>query len=234
MADFEALREQTIAATPEGISRELLGAMPQLVAHPGPDVAQAALYYQDRELGGAICATAVEAWLLYTAAVCCRPQLALEIGSYVGWTAAHIARGMADGTLLCVDDFTECNDGPRQMVRLAANLDRAGVSDRVRIVMGHSPEILYAAVHDLVGLAFVDGCHEGDQPLRDVKAVAEVMAPDGVMALHDTWMPGVRRACDWLSWNGWTKMVFPTPARLAFFYRQMPDWWASFMERAHG
>lgn len=232
---MDELRRETIAATPEGISRELLLAMPELVAHPGPDLAQAALYYQDRELGGAICATAEEAALLYWAAHCCQPVLALEIGSYVGWTAAHIAKGIeTGGTLLCVDDFTESGDGARQMVRLGCNLERAGVSDTVRIVTGHSPEILEAAVGDLVDLAFIDGEHKGDQPLRDAKAVAALMAPDGIIAMHDTWMPDVARACDWLLWHKWTMVVLPTPERLAFFYRERPIWWGTFMERANG
>lgn len=213
----------------DDVSRKLLAAMPELVAHPGPNPGEPAEYFQDAELRGAISATAEEAMLLYRAAQLCQPVLALEIGSYVGWTAAHIARGMTGGTLICVDDFSESSDGGRHMVRLGANLERAGVAGRVRVVPGCSPEILDTAVGDLVDLAFVDGCHRGEQPLLDVQAVARLMAPDGVMALHDTWMPDVARACDWLVGQGWVMLQLPTPGRLAFFCLQMPGWWGEFL-----
>lgn len=207
-----------------------MSTFPDLAPHPGPHPGEPADYFQDRELGGAICATAEEAQILYCAAWCARPAVALEIGSYVGWTAAHIAAGLGqDGKLICIDDFSESGDGPRQMVRLGCNLERAGVADRVRVMPGHSPDILEGAVLESVDLAFVDGCHQGEQPLLDVQAVAALMAPNGVLALHDTWMPDVARACDWLVAQRWTMLQLPTPGRLAFFYQQMPDWWGEFL-----
>lgn len=229
MSSEESGRSIAFAYFKEDVSRRLLAAMPELEPHPGPRPDWQGMYFQDRELGGAICATAQEALLLHWAAEFCQPVLALEIGSYVGWTAAHMAAAMRTGTLICVDDFTECHDGPRQMVRLGANLERADVAQRVRVVPGHSPEILDAAVGDLVDLAFVDGCHQGEQPLLDVQAVARLMAPDGVLAVHDTWMPHVARACAWLREHGWSETVFPTPARLAFYHREEPGWWDMFL-----
>jgi predicted O-methyltransferase YrrM len=229
---LDGLRLGTLRATPPGISYELLEAMPELVVHPGPNPLQPANYYQDRELDGAICATAEEAMALYWASWYCQPTLALEIGSYVGWTAAHIAAAMeTGGTLICVDDLTESGDGPAQLMRLNCNLTRAGVANRVRVVPGHSPEILQFAVGELLDLAFIDGCHHGQQPLLDVQAVAALMAPDGVIAMHDTWMPDVMRACDWLGDEGWAELLLPTPARLAFYYRERPAWWMSFEEQ---
>ncbi len=234
--EIDELRQRTIEATPRGISRDLLEAFPELVEHPGPSMSanHAGTYYQDRQLGGAICATAQEAQLLYWAAYLCQPVVALEIGSYIGWTAAHIAHAMTDGQLICIDNLSECEDGAKQLVRLNCNLERAGVAARCHIIPGRSPEALEFAVGAVVDLAFVDGCHRGEQPLLDVQGVAAIMASNGAIALHDSWMPDVQRACAWLRDHGWTELVFETPGRLAFYYgEEQPDWWETFVERAH-
>ena len=235
--EIDEQRQRTIEATPPGISRELLEAFPELVAHPGPAMAaeHVGTYYQDRQLGGAICATAQEAELLYWAAYWCQPVVALEIGSYVGWTAAHIAKAMeTSGQLICIDNLSECENGGRQLVRLNCNLQRAGVVERCHIIPGRSPEALDFAVGAVVDFAFVDGYHRGEQPVLDVQGVAAIMASNGVIAVHDTWMPDVQRACDWLRDQGWTELVFETPGRLAFYYgEERPDWWETFVERAH-
>lgn len=233
---IDELRLRTLEATPRGISRDLLEAFPELVEHPGPSMGaeHAGTYYQDRQLGGAICATAQEAQLLYWAAYVCQPVVALEIGSYVGWTAAHIARAMTDGQLICIDNLSECADGAKQLVRLNCNLARAGVAERCHIVPGSSPEVLDFAVGAVVDLAFVDGSHRGEQPRLDVQGVAAIMASNGMIAVHDTWMPDVQRACAWLRDQGWTELVFETAGRLAFYYgAEQPAWWETFVERAH-
>lgn len=228
----DELRLATIAATPEGMSRALLDAFADLVQHDGPDPEHAGVYYQDRELRGAICATALEAQLLHMAVHAGQPRNALEIGSYVGWTAAHMAAGLTTGGhLVCIDDLSEGGDKERQLRRFKGNLTRAGLDGRVRLEIGRSPDVLSSQLFvGPVDFAFVDGFHLYGQPLADVRAVAGLMAADGVIALHDTYMNDVSAAMDWLIMAGWTATIFPTPGRLAMLYKEQPTWWAGFVE----
>jgi caffeoyl-CoA O-methyltransferase len=64
---------------------------------------------------------------------------ALEIGTFTGYGAISIARGLADGgTLTCLELDQEYADIAR------ANLEDAGVSDRVEIIVGPGLESLRA------------------------------------------------------------------------------------------
>jgi predicted O-methyltransferase YrrM len=226
-------REAALQQTTPTLSRKILANFPDLVAHQGPRIGHPATYYTDPEVSGAICATAEEAMLLHTLVHWCQPVLAVEIGSYVGWTAAHMAAAFAHGgRLVCVDDLSECKQPDFQLMRFTGNLARCGYTNRVQLVVGKSPQALSQVVGDYIDFAHVDGCHQHEQPLMDVQALVDRMAPDGVIALRDTWMPHVADACHWLMLKGWVQTTYPTPARLAFFYKQMPSWWPTFVENA--
>ena len=226
-------RETALQRTMPTLSRRILQSFPDLVAHEGPRIGHPALYYTDREIGGALCATAEEAMLLHTLAHWCQPVLAVEIGSYVGWTAAHMAAAASHGgCLFCIDDLSECKQPDLQRMRFTSNLARCGLSKNVSLVVGRSPQALSQVVGDYIDLAYVDGCHQHEQPLMDVQALVDRMAPDGVIALQNTWMPSVMEACHWLMLKGYTQTTYPTPARMAIFYKQMPMWWPLFVENS--
>ncbi len=213
------------------VSDCLLNAFPDLVTHPGPVPGVSHPYYQDKDIAGPICATAEECMLLHRMAWLCQPIATIEIGSYVGWTAAHIATALrAHGKVYCIDDMSEGNDPELQKRRFDDNMTRAGCSERVRLISLPSPGALALVPDITIDMAFVDGDHNHGQPMIDVQALVPRMTPDGVIIMHDSWMPDVADACRWLVQNGWTQVTYPTAAKIAFFYKQMPIWWTTFVE----
>ena len=80
------------------------------------------------------------------------PGLALEVGTFTGYGAIRIARGLPDGgRLLCL----EVDDHWAGVAR--DNVDAAGVGDRVEIVVGPALESLRALPPEpAVGFAYVD------------------------------------------------------------------------------
>jgi len=79
------------------------------------------------------------------------PRRALEIGTLFGYSTIHIARGLPDGGTL-----TSLEVDPRAADVACANLDCAGVSDRVEVITGDARDYLRAAEHGSFGLIFID------------------------------------------------------------------------------
>src|SRR5689334_1349602 len=213
---------RTSHALPARLLRE---AFPELVFHPGtsgnPDV-----HYQDREVRGAVCCTPAEAMLLHHAARLCNPAAALEIGSYVGWSTAHLASALARGVLTCVDPFLETGDGgadadagARAHARFLQNIARAGLASKVRLVREKSPEALPALSAGVRwDFVLVDGWHLSGAPLRDVLGVLPHLAGHPVLLLHDLWIADVRDAFAHLVARGWGCHVFDTANYLALLW----------------
>lgn len=229
-SDFVGLRTKAIDRTPYPVSRAVLTCMPGLIWHPGPHPQQEADYYQDFLFPGSICCTADEAVILHQAAMWSNPRYVLEIGSYVGWSTAHLALGAKSALIVAVDSLEEHEAAAALTDVFYSNIQRCGVAQRVFLVTGRSPEILgYLEPHKGWDLAFVDGFHRNGQPVKDVAGLLPFMAENGVIILHDTWMPGVRDACNFLEQAGYQRVTFDTPAQLAFFYETEPRWWTPFM-----
>jgi len=82
------------------------------------------------------------------------PSSALEIGTLVGYSAIRIARLLpSGGRLTCV----ELNPTSATVAR--SNLERAGLSERVRIVVGDAKEVL-EKLQDQVDFVLVDANKE--------------------------------------------------------------------------
>lgn len=128
---------------------------------------------------------------------------AAEIGSYLGASASFIAAGLADGgRLFCVDTWTNesMSEGGRDTFEdFLANTTR----DRERILplRGWSTDQdvvdRIAAAACRVGFLFIDGDHAYDAVVRDWRTYAPLMAPGGVVAMHDVgWAEGVQRVVE--------------------------------------
>ena len=218
------LRRKAVARTSHALSARLLrDAFPDLVWHPGTS-GNVDTHYQDREIRGAVCCTPAEAMLLHHAARLAAPAAALEIGSYIGWSTAHIASALPRGVLTCVDPFLEtgaggAEAGARAQARFAENIGRAGLADKVRLVRDKSPEVLPAISRDARwDFVLVDGWHLGGAPLRDVLGVQPFLAERPVLLLHDLWIPDVRDAFAHLVARGWGCHVFDTANYLALLW----------------
>ncbi|MDA4125525.1 MAG: O-methyltransferase [Thaumarchaeota archaeon] len=102
-----------------------------------------------------------------------RPQTILEVGTLVGYSAIRMARLLkADGRITCV----EVNE---EIAKVAcSNIEKAGLTERVRIVVGDAKEVL----PDLKGsfdMAFLDAVK--DEYLTYLKSCERLLHPGSVV-----------------------------------------------------
>jgi hypothetical protein len=120
------------------------------------------------------------AWILYGLVKWLRPQTVIEIGSWFGYTAAHIARALQEngkGRLWCVDDFSLMGvtlHGHNENLRLC------GVKDSVSVSPSKSSDWFWPDA-DMV---FIDGDHSYEGCLHDFEMAAGSGAT--CIVLHDT------------------------------------------------
>lgn len=120
----------------------------------------------------------------------------VEIGSFRGRSAIVLARGARAGVeVVCVDPHAGSDRGPREiaarpalgaadLAAFHANLERAGVSDRVRHVRDFSSEAL-RAVDGPLDLLFVDGAHRFGPARADLVRWGARVPEGGRMLVHD-------------------------------------------------
>ena len=145
---------------------------------------------------------------LYALVRCLRPRLALETGCYVGYSSLCVAQAMEEngtGHLHSFDLFLKrpglespvagaCADS----LKVArAHAEQAGLTHRLTFHPGDSAVRIRELFGDRGGVfdfAFVDGDHTIEGALADWYEVDRVLAPGGVVMLHDT-MP---QKCGWM------------------------------------
>ena len=105
---------------------------------------------------------------------------AVEIGTFTGFSALCIARGLPDdGSLVCLDRSEEWTAIARRYWQ------RAGVADRIDLRLGEALENLRALPADpVLDLAFVDADKTGYPAYVD--ELYPRMRPDGVVLLDNT------------------------------------------------
>ncbi|MBM7807055.1 caffeoyl-CoA O-methyltransferase [Geodermatophilus bullaregiensis] len=105
---------------------------------------------------------------------------AIEIGTFTGFSALCIARGLPeDGSLLCLDRSEEWTAVARR------HWERAGVADRVELRLGEALELLRALPAEPVfDLAFVDADKTGYPAYVD--ELHPRMRPNGLVLLDNT------------------------------------------------
>lgn len=131
-----------------------------LVAHgTPPDALQRELIEETRRLGGiSLMQIAPEQgafMTLLTRAIGARR--ALEVGTFTGYSAICIARGLAeDGRLLCCDVSEEWTSIARRY------FEKAGVADRIELRLGPAAETLASLPEgEMLDLGFIDADKSG-------------------------------------------------------------------------
>lgn len=218
----------TDLCAPYAICRSLLPAFPHLDAVPAPG-RPGAWCVRDRELRGPFGMPPEEAALLYRLVASIAPDAVLEIGAGVGWSTAHIAStclhvdvidpftegGMADDAT--VNGVTQAN----RYARCIENLERARLHHRVHIEAAPSPDIIAAVADEaFYDLAVIDGWHLDGQPLRDVRGVLPYLSTRGSFILHDTYLPDVQAAVEWLRSERWRIIDLNTPLGMVWAIRE--------------
>lgn len=110
----------------------------------------------------------------------------VEIGSHQGRSTLALALAREDVTVVAVDPFVAGGKfgGPATQAVFEANLDRAGVTDRVRHLARPSSSVL-AGWTGPVDLVFVDGRHDPVSTARDL-GWARYVRVGGRLLVHDS------------------------------------------------
>ena len=109
---------------------------------------------------------------------------AIEIGTFTGFSALCIARGLpAEGTLLCLDRSAEWTAVGRRY------WERAGVADRIELRLGDAlPTLREVPPEEFFDLAFVDADKSGYRAY--VEELYPRMRTNGVVLLDNTLRSG--------------------------------------------
>ena len=108
----------------------------------------------------------------------------VEVGTFTGYSSICLARGLASGgRVLCCDVSEEWTAVARTY------WERAGLEDRIELVLAPATETLAALPHDPpIDLAFVDADKEGYPAYLEL--LAERLRPGGVIAVDNTLWSG--------------------------------------------
>jgi glycosyltransferase involved in cell wall biosynthesis/predicted O-methyltransferase YrrM len=173
-------------------------------------------FYIDRRVPGTGFLNRDEAILLYNIARLFHGRAGLEVGCWLGWSAAHVA---AAGVILDVIDPVLGNPSFRDSV--AASLASAGLSYLVTLHAASSP----AAIDDLGragkrwSFIFVDGNHDAPYPLFDTATAIEYAEPDAAVVFHDLASPDVAQALEYLACRGWKTRIYHTAQIMGIAWR---------------
>jgi len=109
---------------------------------------------------------------------------AIEIGTFTGYGAIRIARGLAPGgRLLC------CELDPERAATARENVDAAGVGDRVEIRVGPAIETLRSLpAEPAFGFAYLDADKTGYPDYYD--ELVPRLDPGGLLAIDNVFMGG--------------------------------------------
>ncbi|MEU5862325.1 MULTISPECIES: O-methyltransferase [unclassified Nonomuraea] len=109
------------------------------------------------------------------------PAVAVEVGTFTGYSSICIARGLSGGRLHCFDVSEEWTSIARRY------WEKAGVTDRVSLTLGPALETL-AAFDEPVDLAFLDA-DKGNYP-GYYELLVERLRPGGLLLADNTLRSG--------------------------------------------
>lgn len=109
------------------------------------------------------------------------PAVAVEVGTFTGYSSVCIARGLSGGRLHCFDVSEEWTSIARRY------WERAGVTDRVSLTLGPALETL-AAFDEPIDLAFLDA-DKGNYP-GYYELLVERLRPGGLLLADNTLRSG--------------------------------------------
>ena len=119
---------------------------------------------------------------------------AVEIGTFMGVTAAELAKALpADAVLFCVDPYL---NGQAIQAIAMRHLARRRVTGKVKMIQATAKEAL-DQLPSQVDYIFVDGDHSYEGLKEDWQFVKKRLKPGGVAAFHDANLQhGLRPNCE--------------------------------------
>lgn len=121
-------------------------------------------------------------------------QNAVEIGTFMGVTAAELAKALRqDAVLFCVDPYF---DGQSVRAIAVRHLARLGLLGKVRMIQSTAKDALLS-LPPQVDFIFVDGDHSYEGLKEDWQIVRHILRAGGIAAFHDVnSQPEVRASCE--------------------------------------
>ncbi|MFE3455062.1 O-methyltransferase [Nonomuraea sp. NPDC059194] len=110
-----------------------------------------------------------------------RPALAVEVGTFTGYSSLCIARGLSGGRLRCFDVSEEWTSIARRY------WEKAGVASRITLTIGPAADAL-RELDEEIGLAFIDA-DKAHYPAY-YELVMERLRPGGVIMVDNTLWSG--------------------------------------------
>lgn len=134
--------------------------------------------------------TEAQGRLLHDSASALEPgAIAVEIGSHHGKSTVVLARALPAGArLVAVDPFADerWGGGSDALAVFEANLERAGIADRVELQRGYSTDIARGWSADRpIRLLYIDGAHDYGSAADDIVLWRPWLAHDAVVMVHD-------------------------------------------------
>ena len=157
-----------------------------------------------------------EAMILYNTAKLFRGQSALEIGCWLGWSAAHIA---AAGVKLDVIDPIIAETNFRTIIE--THLGAGDLLPNVALYGSYSPSMvdILGKQGSRWGLIFIDGDHEGMAPSLDAIACDRYALDNAAILFHDLASPDVAKGLEVLKSRGWCTMIYHTQQIMGVAWR---------------
>ncbi len=124
----------------------------------------------------------------------------IEIGTFLGGSAEALLEGMpSDGHLTCIDTFegtagsptdptnyrSEETDFTQEFVLSYLGGRLRPYHERVKIVVGESLTVVKDFEPESADLIFLDGAHDYENVLADIRAWLPIIKPDGILCGHD-------------------------------------------------
>lgn len=221
MSNYKELRDRAFNGTKHQLSFGILASNPHLVYHPSVNPLTNSAHYTIYDENSAVCCTAEEAMLLYKITEHLQPEVVVEIGSYAGWSSCHILEAMnSTDYFIAVDNFSECTKP--DVVKTVLQIQLENYPNTV-IYEQDSTEFLQSC-ESKADMIFIDGFHRDGKPLMDVKASLNCLHPNGVLILHDIWLPDVGQAHLWLIKQGFNFHTYQTDNYLTVYSKEDLAW----------
>jgi caffeoyl-CoA O-methyltransferase len=109
------------------------------------------------------------------------PRVAVEVGTFTGYSSLSIARGLSGGHLHCFDVNEEWTSIARRY------WDKAGVADRITLTLGPATETL-RALDGPVDLAFIDADKQNYPAYYEI--LMDKLRPGGLILVDNTLWSG--------------------------------------------
>lgn len=164
------------------------------------------------------CCAQEDAYILQQLVKVIKPNNILEIGCYVGWSTLNLAKHCT-GKVTAIDTFSEGKNRELIKKEFWSNLENNKITNVTLIDL--SEQELKPEKYSLI---FVDVYHLEDKPIKDVELAVSCLDEKGYIVIHDSWMPSVKVACDWLDALGFKSYTFKVDSELKIYTKGDLSW----------